>query len=103
MARQLLSPEFIQKWESLIEGVDKQKIPIEFIKKIIVKLNGKKQRTLNIERLITDGLDPEQIEDVITRRLMELDDEMMGIEFVLNVQSIADQVQPVTDKLLGKL
>lgn len=98
-----MSPEFIQKWESLLEDVDKQKIPVEFIKKLIVKLQGKRQQTINIEKLLNQGLDPDQIEEAISRKLMELDDQVTSIEFILNVQSIADTVQPETDRLLNKL
>lgn len=98
-----MSPEFIQKWEKLLDGVEKQSIPVEFLKKLIVKLHGKRQRTINIERLLKQGLESDQIEEFLSRKLTELDDEMMGIEFVLNVKSIADTVQPETDKLLNKL
>lgn len=98
-----MSPEFIQKWENLLHDVDKQTVPIEFIKKIVLKLDRKRQRTINIERLLDQGLDPEHVEDVISRKIIELDDEVIGIEFVLNVQSIADIVQPETDRLLNGL
>jgi hypothetical protein len=98
-----MSPEFIQKWETLLQDVDKNKVPIEFIKKIILKLQGKRQRTINIERLMYQGLDPDHIEDVVSRKLIELDDLVVGIEFILNVQTIADFVQPETDKLLNGL
>jgi hypothetical protein len=98
-----MSPEFISKWERLLEGVDKQKIPIEFLKKIVLKLEHKKQRTVNIERLLRDGLEPDQIEDVISKLLTDFDEQVTNIEFVLNVQSIAETVQPETDKLLNKL
>lgn len=98
-----MSPEFIAKWEKLLEGVDKHKIPVEFIKKIILRLQGRRQQTINIERLLDQGLDPDEIEEVITRKLIELDDLVVGIEFILNVQSIAETVQPETDHLLRGL
>lgn len=98
-----MSPEFVQKWERLLEGVDKQKVPVEFIKKLILKLKGKRQRTINIERFLSDGLEPEEIEDAISRQLIKLDDEVIGIEFILNVKSIAEAVQPETDNLLKGL
>lgn len=98
-----MSPEFIQKWETLLQDVDKNKVPIEFIKKIVLRLEGKKQRTINVERLMDQGLEPEHIEDVVSRKLVELDDLVVGIEFILNVQTIADFVQPETDKLLNGL
>ena len=98
-----MSPEFIQKWENLLQDVDKQKVPIEFIKKIILRLQGKRQRTINIEKLLDQGLDPDNVEDIISRKIIDLDDDVIGIEFLLNVQSIADIVQPETDKLLNGL
>lgn len=98
-----MSPEFIRKWEALLKDVDKNKVPIEFIKKIVLKLQGKKQRTINVERLLEQGLDPEHIEDVVSKKLVDLDELVIGIEFVLNVQTIADYVQPETDRLLNGL
>jgi hypothetical protein len=58
---------------------------------------------LNIEKLFNQGLDPEQIEEVINRKLYELDDVLVSVEFILNVQNIADAVQPSTDELLKNL
>lgn len=98
-----MSPEFIAKWEHILEDVEKNRIPVQFIKKLVIKLQGKKQQTLNIEKFLKQGLDPEQIEDVVSRKLDELDETITSVEFILNVQSIADTVQPETDRLLGKL
>ena len=98
-----MSPDFIDKWEHILEDVEKNKIPVEFIKKLIIKLTGKNQQTINIKRLLQQGLDPDQVEDAVSRKLNELEDSIVSVEFVLNVQSIADTVQPETDRLLGKL
>lgn len=98
-----MSPEFISKWEHILEDVEKNRIPVQFIKKLVIKLQGKKQQTINIARFLDQGLDPEQIEDAVSRKLDELDELIVSVEFVLNVQSIADTVQPETDRLLGKL
>lgn len=98
-----MSPEFLAKWEHILEDVEKNKVPVQFIKKLIIKLQGKKQQTINIEKFLNQGLEPEQIEDAVSRKLNELDDRIVSIEFLLNVQSIADTVQPETDKILNKL
>jgi len=98
-----MSPDFIEKWEHILEDVEKNKIPVEFIKKLVVKLQGKKQHTINIEKFLSQGLDPDQIEEIVSRKLQELDELVVGVEFILNVQNIADAVQPETDKLLNKL
>jgi uncharacterized membrane-anchored protein YjiN (DUF445 family) len=98
-----MSPEFIEKWEHILEDVEKNKVPVQFIKKLVIKLQGKKQQTINIEKFLSQGLDPEQIEEAVSRKLNELDENITSVEFILNVQSIADTVQPETDRLLNRL
>ena len=98
-----MTPEYLRKWEHILAGIDKHKIPVEFLKKIVVKMVGKKQHTINIQSLLKQGLDPEEIEEVISRKLNELDPLITSFEFVYDVESIAEIVQPETDRLLGKL
>jgi len=98
-----MSPDFYKKWSHILEDVDKRAIPIEFIKKLVVKLEKRKQHTINIQKMLTQGLEPEEVEEVVSSKLIELDDQVVGIEFVLNVESIAEVVQPETEKLLSKL
>jgi len=98
-----MSPDFIKKWEHILEDVEKQKIPVEFIKKLVIKLRGKRQQTINIKKFLEQGLDPSQIEEAVSRKLNEMDDDITGVEFILNVENIANIVQPETDKLLNKL
>jgi hypothetical protein len=97
-----MSPEFIRQWEHIIDDVDKQKIPVEFISKLVIKLEGKRQQTINIKRFLSQGLEPSQIEEAVSRKLAEYDDDIASVEFVLNIESIAETVQPETDKLLRK-
>jgi acid phosphatase class B len=98
-----MSPEVFEKWEHIVSGVDKTNIPVEFIKKLIIKLDGRRQKTINIQGLIKQGFDVQEIEEAVSRKLQEYDDEMVCIEFVLDIQGIADTVQPETDKMLKNL
>lgn len=98
-----MSPDFIKQWEHIIDDVDKQKIPVEFIKKLVIKLNNKRQQTINIKKFLDQGLAPEQIEEAVSRKLQEYDDMILSVEFVLNIESIAETVQPETNRLLKKL
>ena len=95
-----MSPDFLKKWEHIIDDVDKKKIPVEFIKKLVIKLAGKRQQTINIKKFLDQGLAPEQIEEAVSRKLHEYDEDILSVEFVLNIESIAETVQPETDKLL---
>lgn len=98
-----MSPEVFKKWEEIVDDVDKIKIPVEFIKKLVIKLEGKRQRTLNIKSLIKSGHDTEEIEEIISAKLQELDDDMISIEFILDIENIAETVQPTTDGILKDL
>jgi hypothetical protein len=98
-----MSPNFFDKWENILEGVEKNRIPIQFVKKIVVKLRGKRQHTINISSLIKQGFEPDYIEEIVNKKLYELDDDIVNLEFILNIETIADTVQPETDKLLSGL
>jgi hypothetical protein len=98
-----MSPEVFEKWEHIVEDVEKTKIPVEFIKKLIVRLNGRKQRSINVKSMLDQGFSNEEIEEAVTKKLEEYDEEMVGIEFILDIENIAETVQPETDRILKNL
>lgn len=97
------SDEFIQQWEHIIEEVNKTEVPLECIKKVIIRLDDRKQKTINLAALRRQGLEPEELETVLTRTLTELGDTVRDIDFVVDVTEVAKLVQPETDKLLKDL
>jgi hypothetical protein len=97
------SDEFIQQWEHIIEEVNKTEVPLECIKKVVIRLNDRKQKTINLSTLRKQGLDLEEVEIVLTRTLTELGDTVRDIDFVVDVSEVAKMVQPETDKLLKDL
>ena len=97
------SDEFLTKWEHIVEEVTKTEVPLECIKKIVVKLGNRRQKTINLNILRRQGLGIEEIEILLSRTLSELDDQVRDIEFVVDVSEVAKIVQPETDKLLEKL
>lgn len=98
-----MKSDLFEKWEHLVQGIEKERIPVEFIKKLVLKLEGRRQRTINVQSLVEQGLDPDEIEDAITSKLDEFDDDIISIEFILDIEGIADTVQPATDNLLRGL
>jgi hypothetical protein len=97
------SDEFLAMWEHIIEEVHKTEVPLECIKKVVIKLHGKRQRTINLQTLRRQGLDSEELETVLTRTLLELDDQVQDVEFLVDIGAVAELVQPETDKLLNNL
>ena len=97
------SEEFLQQWEHIIAQVNKTEVPLECIKKVVIKLDNRKQKTINLANLKRQGLDLDELEIVLTRTLTELGDTVRDIDFVVDVNAVAQLVQPETDKLLRDL
>lgn len=87
----------------MIDEANKTEIPIECIKKVVIKLPNKRQKTINLATLRKQGLDSDEIEFVITRQLNDFGDTVRDIEFVVDIAAVIDMVQPETDKLLNGL
>jgi hypothetical protein len=94
---------FLDQWENIIDGVNKTDVPLECIKKVVVKLAGGRQKTINVHSLLKQGLELEEIETMLTRFFTERDKEIRDVDFVVDITAVANLVQPETDKLLGKL
>jgi hypothetical protein len=94
------SDEFLAMWEHIIEEVHKTEVPLECIKKVVIKLQGKRQRTINIHTLQKQGLAIEEIEALLTRTFTQLDEEIVDVDFVVDIGAVAEMVQPETDKIL---
>ena len=95
--------DFISQWEQILADVNKTDVPLECIKKVVIKLAGGKQKTINIHTLLRQGLDLEEVETMLTRYFSENDHLIRDVDFVVDVTAVANLVQPETDKLLGKL
>lgn len=95
--------DILDQWEVIISEVNKTDVPLECIKKIVIKLAGKKQRTINLHTLLKQGLHIEDIEALVSRTFSELDSEIVDVDFVVDIKSVAALVQPETDKILSKL
>ena len=95
--------DFLSQWESIVEDVHKTDVPIECIKKVIFKLEGRKQKTINIHALLKQGMEYPEIESVLSRLFAEYDGYINDVDFVIDISSVAQIIQPETDKLLEKL
>jgi len=97
------SDEFLDQWEQIVAGVNKTDVPLECIKKVILKFHGRQQQTINLHTLRKQGLDYDDIENMLTRTFNDLDDKIRDIDFVVDISAVAAMVQPETDRLLKKL
>lgn len=97
------SDEFLAKWEHLIDEVTKTDVPLECIKKVVIRQRGGRQKTINLRNLRRQGLDSDELEVIITRSLSEVEDTLHTVNFVVDTEAVVEIVQPETDKLLDKL
>ena len=95
--------DFLAKWEHIVNDVSKTDVPLECIKKIVIKFKNGRQRTVNLVALQRQGLDLEEIEAVLNRTFYDEHDNIRDVDFVVDITAVANLVQPETDKLLGKL
>jgi hypothetical protein len=98
-----LSDEFLAKWDHIISEVEKTQVPLKCINKMVIKIAGGKQKTINLARLRKDGLDDDEIEEIMNRNIFVLGDLVNNIDFILDVNTVAGIIQPATDKLLKSL
>jgi hypothetical protein len=95
--------DFLGRWEQIVAEVNKTDIPLECIKKVVIKLAGGRQKTINLHTLKKQGLELEEMEAMLTRTFNDMDHEIRDVDFVVDVSSVANLIQPETDKLLGKI
>lgn len=95
--------DYLDQWESIIADVAKTDVPLECIKKVVIKLSGGRQKTINIHSLVKQGLSMEEVETMLIRTFNELDAVIRDVDFVVDISAVANMVQPETDKLLRKI
>ena len=97
------SDDFVAAWEHIIADITKTDVPLECIKKVVLKFHGGRQKTFNLATLKKQGLDMGEIESMLTRILDEQNDQIRDVDFVVDVVAVANLVQPETNKILHGL
>ncbi len=97
---QQLDHDFMQKWEQIVNDVDKDHCPISCVKKVIFKTQDRRQKSINLRSLRKQGIDDDSIEAAVSSFISDHEENIVSMELVLDVEAIAAAVQPETDKLL---
>jgi len=102
-----LSTDFLKQWEHIINTVDKTEVPTHLIDKLVIRLFpsehvSTKEQTIDVGKLKSQGFEHDDIEHVINETLYELNDYIDAVDFFLDIEAVAKEVQPETDKLLTK-
>jgi hypothetical protein len=95
-----LDDDFLARWEQIVNDVDKDHCPISCVKKVVFKTRDRRQKSINLRNLRKQGIDDDSIELAVTNFIAENEDNIVHMELVLDVEAVAEIVQPETDKLL---
>ncbi len=94
----------LEKWKQVIDSIDQEMIPIDVVKKVVFKLEDGKQKTINLSTLRKQGLDIEDIEVVVNKNMTAITDSgIVKLDFVVDVNAVADRIEPLTKGYLEKL
>jgi hypothetical protein len=94
----------LDKWKQVIDSIDQEIIPIDVVKKVVFKLEDGKQKTINLSTLRKQGLDIEDIEVVVNKNMTAITDSgIVKLDFVVDVNAVADRIEPLTKRYLEKL
>jgi len=92
-----------EKWNEVINSIDQDMVPIDCVKKVVFKLRGGKQRTINFNKLRKQGLHIEDIEVVVNRSIGEFNKDIVNLAFIIDVPAVAQIIEPLTRKYLANL
>ena len=95
----LLNNDFLAGWEDIVNGVDKDHCPITCVKKVVFRTR-QGQKTINLRNLRRQGIDDDSIEQAVSSFIEDNEKIIKSMELVLDVEAVAEIVQPETDKLL---
>ena len=93
----------LEKWKQVIDSIDQEMIPIDVVKKVVFKLEDGKQKTINLSTLRKQGLDIEDIEVVVNKNMATITNKgIVKLDFVVDVNAVADRIEPLTKGYLEK-
>jgi hypothetical protein len=95
-----LDSDFLEKWERIVNDVEKDHCPISCVKKVVFKTKDRRQKSINLRTLRKQGIDDDSIEQAVTNFINNNEEDIVSMELVLDVEAVADIIQPETDKLL---
>ena len=94
----------LDKWTQVIDSIDQEMIPIDCVKKVIFKLEDGKQKTINLTTLRKQGLDIEDIEIIVNKKMGLVNDkDILKLDFVVDLYAVANKIEPLTKRYLAKL
>ena len=98
-----LTKTFLNKWETILEGVDITNIPVEYIDHLVVHTREQQEVVVSVIELLQSGIEPEDLEIALEDKMEEFEDEIVSVDYILNIAKVSTDIQLTTDKTLKNL
>ena len=96
------SKDFYDRWEHLLSDIDMEEVPLRFVKEIIIRFPDKDSVSFNIKKLREQEVPVKEIEKSLQEFLNFNDDDVVSVDFQLDVEAVATTVSKKVTKILGK-
>lgn len=94
------SDEFFDRWEHLISTVEISDVPIRFIKAVVASFHDGQSHSFDVKSMLKKGMEFPEIEAMIEEYLELNTDNIDSVDFHLNINAIAEEVETKTNQLL---
>jgi len=93
----------VKSWKRIVESADKKEVPINILQEIIVKLVDGTNISIDVQKLLEDGMPDSEIEEMLDEKFNQLDAYIQNVDFLIDIDKVVGAVQPETDKVLKGL
>lgn len=88
------------RWKQIIKSVNKNEVPIALLTCVMVNLIDGTRVEVDIQELLDQGFDADDVRDMLNSRLDKMEDLIKDVDFLIDIDRVADTIQPVTDDIL---
>lgn len=92
-----------EDWQKMLDGVDASEVPIELLKYLKTHMQNGTSFVFPIKEWLEAGATPDEIDEAIIRWYKAKDDEILGSDFVINLEKLKETVVPQTKETLKNL
>jgi hypothetical protein len=92
-----------EKWKQILADIDKPEAPVSMIEKIEIELVDGTVFNIHVRDLLEEGFDEHELENLINHRMDAADHLIKDANFFINADTVANTVQPITNRILKNL
>lgn len=94
-----ISPEVTEQWPGILDEVDIQVVPIQYIKSVEVKFDDGKVWVMDVDH---EHADADELEYALEGLLEEYEDTIQGVNFVVDIPRVKQDITKRTRLFMKK-